>query len=84
MDYPAHFMSVAKPLYALGDLVVFSGECEEGLFFCPAYITGVEYKTDKDSTATWWYAVRTLAPAEHHSEDSLPENEIVGRVLHGT
>jgi hypothetical protein len=84
MDYPAHFMSVAKPLYALGDLVAFLGEVEEGNQYGLAYITGLEYKPPHTYVNNWWYAVRIICPVGTAAYDNLPEHEIIGRVIHGT
>ena len=80
----AHFMSAAKPLYSLGDLVAFYWEIDEVLQYGLAYITGVEYKPEHTHEETWWYAVRVLTPIEVTNYDQMPEDEIIGRVIHGT
>jgi len=84
MDYSAHFMSAAKPLYEIGDLVAFAGDIEEGTQYGLAYITGLEYKPPHTFVDNWWYAVRIVCPVETVDYDNLPEHEIIGRVIHGT
>lgn len=83
MDYQAHFMSAAKPLYALGDLVAFVGDVESGLSFGLGYITGLEYKPPYTYVDNWWYAIRIVVPIENCDYDNMPEHEIIGRVIHG-
>lgn len=84
MTDQAHFMSAAKPLYRLGDLVAYACEIEEGLQYVLGYVTGLEYKPPYTHGDDWWYAVKVLTPVEVCDYDNVPQHEIIGRVLHGT
>ena len=84
MDDNAHFMSVAKPLYELGDLVVFCYMIDDVLNASFAYITGVEYKPPHTHGDDWWYAVRIVGHGEKHNYDQVPQSEIIGQVIHGS
>ena len=77
-------MSAAKPLYAIGDLVAFSGDTEEGTEYGLAYITGLEYNPPHTYIDNWWYAARIVCPVEKYDYGNFPECRIIGRVIHGT
>lgn len=84
MDYSQHFMSAAKNLYEIGDLVAFWGETEQGTDYGLAYITGLEYKPPGTFVDNWWYALRIVCPVETCDYEEMPEHKIIGRVIHGT
>lgn len=84
MNDQAHLMVVAKPLYAIGDLVAFFGETEQGTEYGLAYVTGLEYKPPYTFVDNWWYAVKVLCPVETYNYDQMTERSIIGRVIHGT
>lgn len=84
MTYEAHFMSAAKHLYEIGDLVAYACEIDDRLQYALAYITGVEHKPPYAYMDDWWYAVRVITPVEFCDYDNVPQNEIIGRVIHGT
>jgi hypothetical protein len=84
MQHGEHFMSAAKPLYGIGDLVAFWGNTEQGTEYGLAYITGLEYQPPHHFVGDWWYAVRVVTPEQHYNYDNMPEYSIIGRVIHGT
>lgn len=82
MNDRARFMSAAKPLYKMGDLVFFRLECEEGFIFCSAYVVGI-YKEPHKLEDDWNYKIKVISPDNLYC-DELAENEILGQVIHGT
>lgn len=84
MTENAPFMSAAKPLYELGDLVAFACEVDGVMNYALAYITGFEYKPPHTYVDDWWYSVRIITPVEICDYDQIPQHEILGSVIHGT
>lgn len=81
MQHAAQLISVAKPLYALGDLVNFRLEGDDEFIFGLAYIIGI-YKEPHHLEGEWNYMTHIVFPNNLYC-DHMVENEITSRVLHG-
>ena len=75
-------LSMTRPLYQLGDLVCITSETEDGLLTDMGYITGVEIDPPHASPG-WWYAVCIVGDEWANMTEWLPQDQIVGRVIHG-
>ncbi len=77
-----HALSVARPLYQLGDLVCVISECEDETTTDFGYVTGIEIDPPHRSPG-WWYAVCLVGNQWHNLTEWLPQDDIAGRVIHG-
>lgn len=77
-----HALSMTRPLYQLGDLVCVASETEDGLLTDLGYITGIEIDPPHANEG-WWYAVCIVGGHQANLTDWLPQDEILGRVIHG-
>ena len=83
MKQNGHFLSVSRSLYVVGDLVSVATETDEGILTDLGYITGVEVDPPNTRDGGWWYAVRIIGGRFDGITDWLPQDDIVGRVIHG-
>ena len=84
MHQNRHVLSVSRSLYELGDLVCVATETEDGLLADLGYITGIELDPPNTRDGGWWYAVRILGNRSEGLTDWMPQDDIVGRVIHGS
>lgn len=83
MHQKSFSLSVAPPLYELGDLIVVATEGEEGIYADFGYIKGLECEPSWAFDGGWWYSIQIIGGTSPGLQEWVPEEEIAGRVIHG-